>query len=98
MKKTLVLATVVALSSSAVWAGHANPWATEEDDLLMQYHEENLAQSIDTPGEDEMLGVMVREAHGKLDGLAGGSNGGAGDGSGDGSGGGSKGGGKGGNR
>ncbi|MFP5509751.1 MAG: hypothetical protein ACLGIP_11350 [Alphaproteobacteria bacterium] len=33
----------------------------------MQYHEENLAQSEDTPGEDEMLGRMVQTAHGKLE-------------------------------
>lgn len=77
MKKTLVMAVVAALSGGAVWAGHANPWATEEDDLLMQNHEENLAQSVDTPGEDEMLGVMVQSAHGKLDGLSDGSNGGS---------------------
>lgn len=94
MLKTLGLAAFAVLYAGAVWAGHANPWATEDDVLLMQNHEENLAQSIDTPGEDEMLGVMVQEAHGKLDGLAGGSNGGTGDGSGGAS---TNGGGKGGN-
>lgn len=99
MIKTLGLAAAAALYAGTLWAGHANPWATEDDVLLMQNHEENLAQSIDTPGEDEILGVMVQSAHGKLDGLAGGSNGSTGGGSGDGSGGGSgNGGGKGGNR
>ncbi|MFP4251380.1 MAG: hypothetical protein ACLFRM_01945 [Guyparkeria sp.] len=32
----------------------------------MQYHDENLEQSVDTPGEDEMLGVMEQGAYGKL--------------------------------
>ncbi|KTG17595.1 MULTISPECIES: hypothetical protein [unclassified Guyparkeria] len=61
-----LLATM--LATGAAHAGHANPWATPEDDLLMQYHEENLEQSEDTPGEDEMLGVMDRNAYGKLGG------------------------------
>ncbi|RRQ23339.1 hypothetical protein D5687_07865 [Guyparkeria sp. SCN-R1] len=56
------------LVTGAAHAGHANPWATPEDDLLMQYHDENLEQSEDTPGEDEMLGVMDQGAYGKLDG------------------------------
>ena len=64
------LSTILAttLIAGAAHAGHANPWATPEDDLLMQYHEENLEQSEDTPGEDEMLGVMDQQAFGKLDG------------------------------
>ncbi|MGR3321624.1 MAG: hypothetical protein ACU0DK_06815 [Pseudooceanicola sp.] len=66
MKKTLILLALGVPLASPVIAGHANPWATEEDDLLMQYHEENLAKSIDTPGEDEMLGRMVQNATGKL--------------------------------
>lgn len=61
-----ILATM--LVSGTAHAGHANPWATPEDDLLMQYHDENLEQSEDTPGEDEMLGVMDRSAYGKLGG------------------------------
>jgi len=56
------------LITGTAYAGHANPWATPEDDLLMQNHEENLAQSEDTPGEDEMLGVMDQHAFGKLGG------------------------------
>lgn len=56
------------LTSGAAIAGHANPWATLEDELLMQNHEENLEQSENTPGEDEMLGVMDRRAYGKLGG------------------------------
>ncbi|MDP5335770.1 MAG: hypothetical protein NWT12_00645 [Paracoccaceae bacterium] len=53
-------------------AGHNNPWATQDDTILSQNHDTNLLQSVDTPGEDEMLGVMVRSARGKLDGLSGG--------------------------
>ncbi|MDP5347604.1 MAG: hypothetical protein NWQ32_04350 [Paracoccaceae bacterium] len=53
-------------------AGHNNPWATQGDTILSQNHDTNLLQSVDTPGEDEMLGVMVRSARGKLDGLSGG--------------------------
>ena len=56
----------ILITGSAV-AGHNNPWATPDDDLLMQYHDENLEQSVDTPGEDEMLGIMVQNASGKLD-------------------------------
>jgi len=48
-------------------AGHANPWATPEDEVLMQYHDENLVQSEGTPGHDEMLGAMNQDARGKLD-------------------------------
>lgn len=67
MKSTLLVFTLTGFIASPIFAGHANPWATEDDDLLMQYHEENLAQSEDTPGEDEMLGTMVQNARGKLD-------------------------------
>jgi hypothetical protein len=56
-------------------AGHNNPWATDTDTILSQNHETNLLQSLDTPGEDEMLGVMVQNARGKLDGLSGGQRG-----------------------
>ncbi len=68
------------LVTGAAHAGHANPWATPEDDLLMQYHDENLEQSEDTPGDDEMLGVMDQGAYGKLGGspTAGGPGAGAG--------------------
>ncbi len=66
--KTLGFSCLLALLvSEAAIAGHANPWATDEDTVNSQYHEQNLAQSLETPGEDEMLGVMVRDAHGKLD-------------------------------
>ncbi len=56
-------------------AGHNNPWATDTDTILSQNHDANLLQSLDTPGEDEMLGVMQRHARGKLDGLSGGQRG-----------------------
>ncbi len=66
MKKLLLAVVVTGLAASPLVAGHANPWATDEDVLQMQFHDENLAQSEETPGEDEMRGVMVRSAHGKL--------------------------------
>ncbi|GKY86997.1 hypothetical protein [Sinisalibacter aestuarii] len=59
----LLLAGTVA---TPLLAAHNNPWMSTEDTVLMQYHDENLAQSEGTPGEDEMLGVMVRDAYGKL--------------------------------
>lgn len=69
MRFLVLSASLVAiLITGPAIAGHNNPWATPDDDLLMQYHDENLEQSVDTPGEDEMLGVMVQNASGKLDG------------------------------
>lgn len=85
MKRTLIIAALTGSIATPLMAGHANPWATEEDVLLMQYHEENLAQSEGTPGEDEMLGVMVQNARGKLDDSIGSSYGGSGIGAGGGS-------------
>jgi hypothetical protein len=76
MEKLFIAVVVASLSASPLVAGHANPWATDEDNLEMQYHEENLAQSEDTPGEDEMLGVMVQSARGKLEGTMLGRSGG----------------------
>lgn len=64
----LYTSLVTILIAGPAFAGHNNPWATPDDDLLMQYHDENLEQSVDTPGEDEMLGIMVQNARGKLDG------------------------------
>ncbi len=82
MRSTLLFTLLgTVLMTGAAHAGHANPWATPEDDLLMEYHDENLEQSVDTPGEDEMLGVMDRSAYGKLggspttDGMGGGTGG-----------------------
>lgn len=69
----LLPALFVMVGGTAAMAGHANPWTDDTSILNMQYHEENLAQSIDTPGEDEMLGVMVQTARGKLEGKAGGA-------------------------
>lgn len=69
MRISVLCASLVAiLIAGPAAAGHNNPWATADDDLLMQYHDENLEQSVDTPGEDEMLGIMVQNASGKLDG------------------------------
>ena len=67
-KSILLVAALSALVGHAALAGHANPWAGEDDDLDMVYHDENLEQSIDTPGEDEMRGAMVQGAFGKLGG------------------------------
>ena len=68
MRTFALSASVIAmLVAGPVAAGHNNPWATPDDELLMQYHDENLLQSVDTPGEDEMLGIMNRSAIGKLD-------------------------------
>lgn len=66
-----LLALSALLLGSAAMAGHNTPWASEDDSVLSQDHEENLAQSIDTPGEDEMLGNMVQNARGKLEGSLG---------------------------
>ncbi len=67
--RSILLSTAISalLVTGAAHAGHANPWATADDDILMQNHDENLEQSVDTPGEDEMLGVMEQNARGKLD-------------------------------
>jgi len=67
MKMILIIAGMAGSIAPPLIAGHANPWATEPDVLEMQYHEHNLAQSVGTPGEDEMLGTMVQKARGKLD-------------------------------
>jgi len=68
MRAILLSGALSALTfTGTAYAGHANPWATPEDDILMQYHDENLEQSVDTPGEDEMLGTMDQNARGKLD-------------------------------
>ena len=68
-KKLTLIASVLAgsLAVPAV-AGHANPWATSEDTVFSQYHDINQARSIGTPGEDRMLGVMTRNAYGKMNG------------------------------
>lgn len=67
MKNMVLGALLSAVAGTPLLAGHANPWAEDEDEVLSQYHEVNLVQSEDTPGEDEMLGIMVRQARGKLD-------------------------------
>ncbi|MCI2399108.1 hypothetical protein [Aliiroseovarius subalbicans] len=67
MKNLFLSSAVVSLIASPLFAGHANPWASENDAINSQFHEINLAQSVDTPGEDEMLGNMVQTARGKLD-------------------------------
>ena len=61
-----VAAIAIALIGAPAFAGHNNPWATADDTILSQYHEEYLEKSVDTPGEDEMLGTMVQKANGKL--------------------------------
>ncbi len=68
MNKTLVLAGGLAVLSAPALANHANPWATEDDEVLAQFHDVNQAKSIGTPGEDEQNGRMNRSAFGKLGG------------------------------
>lgn len=68
MKKTIAGALALSLvAGQAALASHANPWATEDDEVNAQYHDANQAQSVDTPGEDEQRGVMQRNARGKLE-------------------------------
>ncbi|OSQ51225.1 hypothetical protein [Marivita geojedonensis] len=67
MKYAFLIAAAVSFVSASAMADHANPWATEDDTVLSQYHDENQSRSADTPGEDEMRGAMVRNARGKLD-------------------------------
>lgn len=64
---TPLIAVLATMFAAPLYAGHANPWATADDELVMQYHEENLAQSVDTPQEDAMLGRMTRTARGKIE-------------------------------
>lgn len=66
MLKTTFAAGLIIVLASQGWASHANPWASDDDDVQAQYHDANQAKSVDTPGEDEMLGVMTRSANGKL--------------------------------
>ncbi|MGO4916932.1 hypothetical protein [Pseudogemmobacter sp. W21_MBD1_M6] len=44
------------------FASHNNPWATPDDTVQAKNHDVNQEQSIDTPGEDEMLGDMIQNA------------------------------------
>ncbi|MBR9891745.1 hypothetical protein GYB14_08615 [bacterium] len=75
---TLALA-VIALTGSAstLAAGHANPWTDDLSEVREKNHDSNQAKSADTPGEDEMRGVMSRNAHGKTSGTAAGSGSGS---------------------
>ncbi|WP_439155065.1 hypothetical protein [Yoonia sp.] len=66
----------VALCTPAI-AAHNNPWATETDAVLAKNHDENQAQSIDTPGTDEMRGNVVQNVNDKA---GSGTGGGAGSG------------------
>ena len=73
MKRITPLAlAVIALTGSAsvLAAGHANPWADDLSEVLQKNHDTNQAKSADTPGEDEMRGVMSRNAYGKTSGNA----------------------------
>ena len=67
---TIAAAWAVSIAAGPVLAAHKNPWAGEDVDVLPQYHDANQEQSIGTPGEDEILGLTVRAALGKLDGSA----------------------------
>ncbi|MGG7564997.1 hypothetical protein ACQ5SO_02395 [Rhodovulum sp. DZ06] len=69
--RALGAALLLGLPGAAL-AGHNNPWSSDLASLNEQFHDENQARSADTPGEDEMRGVMVQNAHGKLSDVAGG--------------------------
>jgi hypothetical protein len=62
MKQLAVGAALAVIAATPVLADHNNPWATPEDTLLAQNHDDNQEQSVGTPGEDEMRGVMVQDA------------------------------------
>ncbi|SFL06731.1 hypothetical protein [Celeribacter marinus] len=64
MKAHLTLAAVLGLLAAPVFADHGNPWATEDDVVLSQYHDINQAKSIGTPGENEMRGLASDNARG----------------------------------
>jgi hypothetical protein len=66
MKTTALLTIACFLLGGPGLAGHANPWASEDDVVLQKNHEVNQLKSINTPGEDEMRGNMTRSAFGKL--------------------------------
>ena len=52
---------LLTLSTTPVWAAHANPWAGPDDEVKSQFHDENQEKSLDTPGEDEMHGQSNRD-------------------------------------
>jgi hypothetical protein len=70
MTRTIAIAALFAAAALPAAADHANPWATADDTVLSQFHDVNQARSADTPGEDEMNGVMERTANGKLGGAS----------------------------
>ncbi|WP_420395200.1 hypothetical protein [Nioella sp.] len=63
MKIIALSLSLAVLTGSQALAAHNNPWATPEDTLLAQNHDENQQASVSTPGEDEMRGVMVQNAN-----------------------------------
>lgn len=67
MKQLAVGAVLAVMAATPLFADHNNPWATPEDTLLAKNHDENQEQSIGTPGEDEMHGVMVQDARNGFD-------------------------------
>ena len=67
MKRYLIRAAILILTAAPVFAGHANPWAGDDDTVQSKNHDANQSKSIDTPGEDEMRGRMEQTARGKLD-------------------------------
>ncbi|MHA6264938.1 hypothetical protein ACXYMO_17200 [Arenibacterium sp. CAU 1754] len=64
----VLAAAVLSANAGAGYAAHANPWADDGDVVQEQFHDVNQGKSVGTPGEDEMRGVMSRNAHGKLGG------------------------------
>lgn len=68
-KTKLAMALAAAMiTTGAAQASHNNPWAGEDDVVLEQFHDANQEKSVGTSGQDEMRGVMTRNAHGKLGG------------------------------
>lgn len=62
--KRIALGLAIALFGMLpAFASHNNPWATPDDTVQAKNHDVNQDQSIDTPGEDEMLGEMIQHAN-----------------------------------
>lgn len=66
IRNVMMAAAFCGASAAPLWAGHNNPWAEPGDEIVEQYHDENLEQSDGTPGENEMRGALVQWAWGKL--------------------------------
>lgn len=61
------------VSVAPAMAAHNNPWAGQDDTVLARNHDENQAQSIGKPGEDQMRGITAQSANGRIGGGLGGA-------------------------